>query len=156
MGTYTGSTCHGEAGFGAARCGLTCDCTLTETFSDGIFTATSPTGTVIYSSSQAISDTCATVADPLYVTCTGSPGITCQTECNGPAGSVVCSSGKWQCADGSAGCPVPPPNLSCSPPLGPTCGGSTWYCGGGCYSPIIIDTAGTGFQLTSAANGRDV
>ncbi len=150
---YTGTSCTGNAGWGAGRCSSFCNCSVTETFIGGMWTSSTIGGTTLIAKDIPATKTCATVADPLYVACTGTPAITCEQQCGGGNDPVVCSHGTWKCADGSAGCSVPPPNLNCSPPLGPTCSGSTWSCGNGCYSPIIIDTDGGGFHLTSAANG---
>jgi hypothetical protein len=78
-------------------------------------------------------------------TCTGSPGFAC-------SGSITCTDGTWGCT--GTECALPPPSNVCNNgEYGTvTCGGAGWYC----FlqdSPIIIDTNGTGFQLTSAANG---
>jgi len=78
----------------------------------------------------------------------GEPTFTCSS------GGPVCTNGSWSCACGGTECSLPPSQYVCSEgEYGtPECGGSGWYC----YqsdSPIIVDTTGNGFQLTSAPSG---
>ena len=64
-------------------------------------------------------------------------------------------SGSWQCTCGAAEYSLPPSQYVCSEgEYGtPACKGSgQWYCDQN-DSPIIIDTTGEGFHLTSAADG---
>ena len=111
-----------------------------------------PPGALWDAGPHYFNNTCPAYTAP---SCTGSPNITCAQQCGGfGSPSVVCAPNNiWRCSDGTPGCTVPPPYLGCTGGLGPTCNGSTWYCGTGCYSPIVIDTTGEGFHLTSAADG---
>ncbi len=80
--------------------------------------------------------------------CNQNPSFTCST------GNPVCASCSWSCPSGGTACLLPPSQYVCSgnPTGHPACGGSGWYCAPG-PSPIIIDTTGKGFHLTSAAHG---
>ena len=78
----------------------------------------------------------------------GEPTYTCST------GSPVCSNGSWSCPCGGTECTIPPSQYICNQgEYGtPECGADGWYC----YqndSPIIVDTNGKGFHLTSASEG---
>lgn len=79
--------------------------------------------------------------------CSGNPPFTCS------AGGPACSNGSWSCPCGNE-CSLPPSQYVCSgDPNGyPECTGSGWYCQPGA-SPIIVDTTGKGFRLTSATGG---
>ena len=79
--------------------------------------------------------------------CAGSPGFTCSS------GGPSCVSCSWTCVSGTE-CPLPPSQYVCSQGEygNPECGGSGWYCYQG-DSPVIVDTTGKGFQLTSASSG---
>lgn len=79
--------------------------------------------------------------------CSEGPGFTCSS------GSPTCTNGTWSCPCGTE-CPIPPSQYVCaSDPNGtPECGSGGWYCAPG-PSPIIVDTTGKGFKLTSAAEG---
>ncbi len=70
------------------------------------------------------------------------------------SGSPVCTDGSWTCACGGTQCSMPPSQYVCNEGEYGTaeCGSSGWYCDTG-DSPIIVDTTGKGFHLTSAANG---
>lgn len=78
----------------------------------------------------------------------GQPTFTCSN------GSPTCTNGSWACPCGGNECSLPPSQYVCNQgEYGtPTCGPSGWYCNGGA-SPIIIDTTGKGFRLTSALEG---
>ncbi|MBC8028634.1 MAG: hypothetical protein H7Z16_00855 [Pyrinomonadaceae bacterium] len=59
------------------------------------------------------------------------------------------------CSDGGLGgtCPDPPETFQCGTILPETSCPYTIYGFGSCYSPVLIDIAGDGFSLTSAAQG---
>ena len=81
--------------------------------------------------------------------CSGNPPFAC---CDGS--SPTCSgNGNWSCDQGG-GCALPPPALTCTAgqTVLCTCSG-TWQCINNPGTPIIIDTTGKGFHLTSAQNG---
>jgi hypothetical protein len=64
-GTYTGASCTGLAGFGAAQCStITCGCNVTLSFNGGVFTATSNGKEVLTASTTQAPSTCATIPDP--------------------------------------------------------------------------------------------
>ena len=77
----------------------------------------------------------------------GEQNITCSQ------GNPICSGGSWTCPCGTE-CTIPPSQYICGEgEYGtPTCGPNGWYCNTG-DSPIIIDTTGKGFHLTSAPEG---
>jgi hypothetical protein len=85
--------------------------------------------------------------------CTGNPGFVCSAGTGGGSNSPICSAGQWTC-NGAAECPLPPSGSICNEgEYGEvSCGNSGWYCWD-YQSPIIVDTTGTGFHLTNAANG---
>lgn len=86
-------------------------------------------------------------------TCTGNPGFVCSNGDAGGSVSPTCSSGGWTC-NGAAQCSTPPSQYVCNQGEygSPSCGNSGWYCYQGA-SPIVIDTASTGFQFTDFQDG---
>lgn len=80
--------------------------------------------------------------------CSGNPTFTCSS------GGPSCVNGSWSCACGGTECAIPPSQYTCSgnPNGYPECTSSGWYCQPG-PSPIIVDTTGKGFHLTSANQG---
>jgi len=78
--------------------------------------------------------------------CNGSPGFVCSS------GQPRCiSNNQWACSDsGATQCELPP--LYC-PNGTPVCESEGWYCQPRNGSPIIVDTDGSGFHLTSAEGG---
>ena len=86
--------------------------------------------------------------------CTGNPNYACPQGAN-----PECVSGRWSgCTDGSAGCPVPPPNPNCGSGYTLVCTSQGWVCqcnGGGCdvNCPILVDTKQQGFHLTDWQHG---
>jgi hypothetical protein len=78
----------------------------------------------------------------------GAPPFACSS------GNPECTNGGWSCPCGTPCSPMPPPSSVCNAgEYGTaTCGGTGWYCNTG-SSPIIVDTNGKGFQLTSAQQG---
>src|SRR5882724_3514236 len=77
----------------------------------------------------------------------GEPTFTCS------GGSPTCTTSGWVCECGTP-CNIPAPSNICNAgEYGTaTCGGTGWYCNTG-SSPIIVDTTGKGFHLTSAQEG---
>ena len=75
----------------------------------------------------------------------GNPTFTCST-------SLVCTGSSWSCSCGGTECIIPPSQYVCTGYGTPDCGSSGWYCNPG-GSPIIVDTTGKGFHLTSAEAG---
>lgn len=77
----------------------------------------------------------------------GQQTITCSS------GGPQCENGAWTCPCGTP-CTIPPSQYVCNEgEYGtPTCGTNGWYCNQN-GSPIIIDTTGKGFALTSASAG---
>jgi hypothetical protein len=187
-GTYTGATCTGQAGFGAARCASVCDCSVTETFTGGVFTTSTVGGTILYSSSIPVPNVCATVADPQYLTSISVTPASASvaesstqqftatgTYANGDTSNLT-SSSTWTSsntsvanvnvglatgnATGTVTITASSGGKSGSATLtvtGGVCGVSCHCCtcagGPPCESPIIVDTTGKGFRLTSAQNG---
>jgi hypothetical protein len=80
--------------------------------------------------------------------CSGEPNFACSV------GYPACVNGTWTCPCGSECSPLPPPEDICdSDPGGSAqCTNDGWVCQPGA-SPIIVDTTGKGFHLTSAAGG---
>jgi hypothetical protein len=68
----------------------------------------------------------------------------------GSAGNVTGVAGASQPPGANGGVTV----CQTQPPGSPPCPGGTWLCNGWqCYSPIIVDTDGDGFDLTDAVGG---
>ncbi len=88
------------------------------------------------------------VSQKLTAQSCGAPTFTCS------GGSPTCLGGLWICGCGGTECMLPPSQYVCNQgEVGtPTCGSSGWYCNLN-GSPIIIDTVGSGFQLTSPLEG---
>jgi hypothetical protein len=88
--------------------------------------------------------------------CPGNPSFVC---CNSNGGvgasSPVCTTGGWTCSTGDGqGCDPDNQPEDCTAGEEPTCEcGGSWSCEPLPGTPIIIDTDGSGFHLTSAANG---
>lgn len=80
--------------------------------------------------------------------CDQNPDFTCSD------GNPVCTNCSWSCPSGGTECTLPPSQYVCEGDPGGyvECGGGGWYCVPG-PSPIIVDTTGEGFQLTSAQDG---
>ncbi|HWF93173.1 MAG TPA: hypothetical protein VN684_12865 [Terriglobales bacterium] len=76
--------------------------------------------------------------------CQGPPPVMCTGN-----SSPSCTSGSWTCPGNSIGCTIPPPYEGGCYAF--SCTGEVWQCTAS--SPIVIDTDGSGFHLTSAANG---
>jgi hypothetical protein len=77
----------------------------------------------------------------------GGPNFAC---CNG---LYACVAGRWKCANGAPSCWYPIP-ITCQSGQEPTCTcNKGWQCQTVSGTPIIIDTQGTGFQLTDARDG---
>ena len=81
-----------------------------------------------------------------------------------PGRPEVCGDGiDNDCSGGDAACPTPTPTPEPTPYYNPCwepemvaaceAGGGIWKGCRGCYSPIVLDTLGDGFNLTSAAAG---
>jgi hypothetical protein len=69
----------------------------------------------------------------------------CQFDCSGTTGATCCSYvDSVKGCNFSCGCTLPAP-----PCPNPLCDGTSWTC----YSPILIDVNGNGFELTSAEDG---
>jgi hypothetical protein len=67
-GSYTGATCTGQAGFGAAECAtLTCDCNVSVTFNGGFFTVSTSGKEVLASTTTPVPWNCPAVADPQHL-----------------------------------------------------------------------------------------
>ncbi|HLJ88801.1 MAG TPA: hypothetical protein VKZ53_18425 [Candidatus Angelobacter sp.] len=112
-GVNAGASCTGVFGGGAVRCSpFTMGCNVSVTVSLTGVTVTSSNGDVIWTSTNQVPITCATIPDP-----------------------------ENQVAGGGGGAPEPQCDLGFA--------GDTQ----GPCSPIIIDTVGEGFHLTSAQNG---
>ena len=190
-GTYTGASCTGLAGFGAAQCStITCSCNVTLSFNGGVFTATSNGKEVLTATTTPAPSTCATIPDPQYLssiavtpasvsTTTGTPTqftatgtyaagntsnltttatwtssatsvatINASGVANGWAAGTTTITASSSGRSGSATLTITGGGES-----GGGGGGGSGGCTGGNGSPIIIDTTGQGFQLTSANDG---
>jgi hypothetical protein len=75
---------------------------------------------------------------------------TCSDILGGPSS---CPSGQIYDYDFGVCCPDPPESYQCGHILPETNCPYTIYGYGSCYSPVLIDIAGDGFSVTSAANG---
>lgn len=84
----------------------------------------------------------------LLAQCSGQPPFTCSD------GGPSCVDCQWTCG-GATECSLPPPNWSWCYDGGSSvqCTGSGWQCEANPGTPIIIDTAGEGYYLTSLNNG---
>jgi len=126
--TNAGASCAGSMYGVADECPTSaCDCTVTVS-ALGIVTGT---GKNIWTQATPLPLTCTAVSDPTY--------------CSGSGGKFPCSGG-----GGSGG--------GCQPPEGGCPDGEAWNaeectCESGQSSPIVVDTTGAGFSLTSAENG---
>ena len=101
--------------------------------------------------------TCDGLCEPAICDCTHNPNTTCATQdvCSG--GDCILSSldPENDCALQTCG---PALGANCTDCIPPQCNGESFWNAGLCSctadtSPIIIDTDGSGFHLTSAANG---
>lgn len=84
-----------------------------------------------------------------------STAVLCAQECGQPdfacSGTMTCEcNGQWECA--GTECALPPPNYECPDGSYIQCTGSGWQCVAQ-GSPIIIDTKGEGYHLTSLEGG---
>lgn len=123
-GTNAGASCTGTLGGGAVLCGpLTIGCTVNVSFNGNSFSVTSSSGTPIWTSNNPVPNVCGVVPDP--------------TKQQNPGGGGVAP------PDPCLNATAPGPTGNFGGPGGPTPG----------CSPIIIDTAGEGFHLTSAQAG---
>ena len=106
---------------------------------------------MVYSpTSSYVATGCSVSSTILEVTCTGSPNYQCSV------GAPECQSNNvWGCSEGGTKCLLPMPT-------GCEQGGYEWFCtqsGWQCQevgqngTPIVIDTKGQGFHLTSVAGG---
>jgi len=189
-GQYTGASCTGLAGFGAAQCEtLTCDCNVTITFNGGFFTATTSGKEVLTATTTQDPLACATIPDPQHlnsisvtpgsVTLTadsGSQQFNATGNYSGGGSSNLTASALWTSSNpsvasvaaglatagavGTTTITAASGNVSGSATLSVTnnnCGVDCHCCtcagGPPCASPIIVDTTGQGFRLTSAPNG---
>lgn len=87
----------------------------------------------------------------LHAQCTGSPPFTCSN------GGPTCNCGIWNCNGGTA-CTLPPPpfQAECNNGEGGDslqCTEGGWQCEPNPGTPIIIDTKGEGYHLTSLTGG---
>jgi len=123
-----GASCTGTLGGGAVHCGLlTLGCNIGVTFNGSSFSITSTNGTPIWTANNPLANNCGTIPDPINSTSGGGVTDPCYIDPNSPD---CCAEAFSPVAKGS-GCP---PLISSE-------------------SPIIIDTLGEGFHLTSAAGG---
>lgn len=80
-------------------------------------------------------------------TCSGNPSFTC---CGG--GNPTCTNGSWSCGGCSCLLSGPYP-IDCTQGQATECTSGGWECVNLPGTPVVIDTDGSGFHLTSAANG---
>lgn len=103
-------------------------------------------GGSVWTHGPSFSVVCPAVPDPSQQ-CSGNPDFTC---CNG---SPTCSNGSYSC-NGDGLCYFANIPTDCTAGQSPQCNcDGSWQCVDNPGTPIIIDTAGTGFQMTNAAQG---
>jgi hypothetical protein len=135
-------TCLANAGATFVDCQLAADTTYWMCVDDNL----SPPQQC-YDQEQATLKTCNQNYDVAQAKCgcTGDCPNPPDIMCGGTAETVCINGDEWVCSDGSAPCTFPAPGALCA------CIGGVWV---GCeVSPIIIDTRGEGFRLTSPEHG---
>ncbi|HKV78529.1 MAG TPA: hypothetical protein VJP02_10335 [Candidatus Sulfotelmatobacter sp.] len=109
---------------------------------DGINVSVSFPPQAIFAQKASLSTSCPAETLPA---CSGSGGACCS------GGSTQCTNGVWTCSNGAIPCTGSVPYCGAGQSPQCNCDGN-WSCAQN-NSPIIIDTQGTGFQLTNAPQG---
>jgi hypothetical protein len=137
-----GATANGNSAGAVLWC-LSSSCAVSVSANPVTF----PTNSV-WTHSPSFSVVCPAYSDPSYKpSCTGNPDFTC---CGG---SPTCSNGNWSCG-GQGECLFANVPTDCTAGQYPQCQCSgSWQCVNNPGTPIVIDTDGTGFHLTSGASG---
>lgn len=98
-------------------------------------------------------DGCAPPPPPPPPTCSGNPSFVCCGSSDGGATSPTCSNGTWSCGNACSCSTSGPFPTDCTAGQSTGCGAGGWQCFNNPGTPIIIDTDGSGFHLTSASMG---
>ena len=106
----------------------------------------------IFENNQLLTVNCAAKTLPTGAQqCTGNPQFVCCSS-NGGAGSPSCVNGQWSCPGSTCDPNIPPPSCTAGTQISCVCGGG-WVCTPLPGTPIVIDSDGSGFHLTSATDG---
>jgi len=149
-------SCAATTAVAAVSCLIGTSCSVSITFSgspSGVGVSVNFPPSTVMATSSAFSNLCIAENDPSYG-CTGNPGFICYNQNGGTGSAPTCQDGSYTCGNGEGECELADTPEDCTEGEEPTCesdGG--WSCEPIPGTPIIIDTDGTGFHLTSAAQG---